>query len=129
MNIQITIQGNVCRAITPYSPAFVRAAKARRAQWEPSTKAWIFPAAAEDSVRALCREVFGTDGVAPIAAVTIRVAAEEVDYAEGKMELGGRCIASRSGRDVPVRLGEGVTVIAGGISTLGRQREKSALQP
>lgn len=126
MDITIQTTETLCKAYTPYSPAFVSAAKKRGAKWSPSDKCWVFDAAAEASVRELCREIYGTDG-SPTETVTLRVELTTVDGQA--IECAGRTLAYRAGRDYPVRIGEGVSCIDGGFPKSGGSMKNPRCNP
>ena len=51
---------------TPYHPNFPARARLLGGDWDALRHVWIFDAREDDRVRSLCREIYGTDEVAPI---------------------------------------------------------------
>lgn len=103
---------------SPYHPDFPGAARAAGGRWDVAHKAWTFDARDESRVRSLLLEIYGTDGsVMTSDLVTIRTISA-CPYGQD-WYLAGRRLASRSGRDERVRLGEGVVIITGGFPARG----------
>src|SRR5690606_40107185 len=77
-----------------------------------------------ERVAALLREVYGTDGSAPIPTVTLRVRLmDSLRYTyDASLELGGRRVARVFGRDWGARLSDGVVVVAGSIGSGGSRK-------
>lgn len=87
---------------------------------------WSFPLELESDVRALCRRVYGHDGM-PGETVTCRVAVPD----DGRMTLWGlgRLLAERSFCPEPVKLGEGVSLLRGSFANFGLHRGPPARLP
>lgn len=130
MEIGIQAAGGVLRVNAPYHPDFPSRAKGLGGKWDSGTKSWTFDPRDEERVRALCRDIFGTDGDTAPEMVTLRV---DVDKVVGRNDqecwVAGRCIARRPGRDWHVRLGEGVILLAGGFPSRGGSAKYPALEP
>src|SRR5260370_41610397 len=47
---------------SPYHPNFPPKARSLGGIWDTARGVWVFDAADHDRVRALCREIYGTDG-------------------------------------------------------------------
>jgi hypothetical protein len=47
---------------SPYHPKFPARARSLGGIWDATRRVWVFDAADHDRVRALCREIYGTDG-------------------------------------------------------------------
>lgn len=103
--------GDVALA-TPYHPDLPTKAKALGGRWNPEARVWVFDLRDEERVRALAREVYGTDGT-PTRTVTVRWAPYGTDWYANPMYKFGREVATRRSRDDAVRLGAGVVVVEG----------------
>ena len=116
----ITRQGERIALRSPYSPNYPPRAKELGGRWDPLDRVWTFDARNEQLVRSLAREFWGTDGSDPTC--TVRVDCSKAPYGafEGReLELLGRIIISRPGRDERVRPGRGVVIESGGFATKG----------
>jgi len=116
---------------TPYSGEFVAGAKKLNGKWIADQKEWAFDPRDEERVRELCRKIYGTDGATPdLELVTVRLHLDKLkDYYYGTLELFGRVIARRPGRDSRVRLDNSVVIVAGGFPTSGGSVKNPALSP
>lgn len=117
MAVTITTDGAAVTLDAPYSPDLPKRARELGGKFDYGTKTWVFDNRDEDAVRALAREVYGTDGGdADEPTVTIRI---DVNKAlsggndDGELLLCGAQIARRWGRDRDVTLGPGVVVMSG----------------
>ncbi|MFH8411007.1 hypothetical protein ACH4FX_40490 [Streptomyces sp. NPDC018019] len=82
--------------------------------------AWNFDARDEGRVRALLREIFGTDGTETDGdMVTVRVRLADHMVGRNRAEFAGREIAVRPGRRRPVRFARGVVLIEGRLPGAG----------
>lgn len=112
----------------PYHPDFPARAKNLGGKFNGENKAWYFDPRDEERVRAMLREIYGTDGETMTDMVTIHVPmAATGTYSDDACWVAGRCIAKRSGRDWPVQLGEGVVLISGGFPARGGSAKYPAL--
>jgi hypothetical protein len=119
MTVTIKVAGGKVAVASPYHPDFPSAARRLGGRWDAAAKTWAFDARDEARVRALCVDVYGTDGSPATTAslVTIRY---EVSGAEGDaIFVAGRQVARRHSRDARAVLGEGVIVIKGGFPSSG----------
>jgi len=66
MPVSIVEQGGRIVVGTPYHPNFPARARLLGGDWDALRHVWIFDAREDDRVRSLCREIYGTDEVAPI---------------------------------------------------------------
>lgn len=105
---------------SPYNPGFVEGSHRLAGKWVPSLKRWRFDRRDEQAVKDLCLSVYGMDGVEKPevvdAEVDIRGYSGDMPGISGHEDnifLLGRQLAWRPGRDVPVRLGEGVRILSG----------------
>jgi hypothetical protein len=121
MLVQIECVGDKLFVYSPYSDAFVKAAKALGGKW--SSSSWAFSIHDEERVRALCIEIYGDDGTTAIERCTLRIEWLEENYTtHGPVECAGRVIASATGRDSGARLGEGVALIKGKVTSGGSSK-------
>ena len=82
MPVSIVEQGGRIVVGTPYHPNFPARARLLGGDWDALRHVWIFDAREDDRVRSLCREIYGTDGVAPIPDAEERGRNEFSDGAE-----------------------------------------------
>jgi hypothetical protein len=80
---------------------------------------WVFDSRDEERVRALARDIYGTDGSPdPGGTVSVRIRVDDVQGERGgrpaRLYCFGRLIATRFGRDEEPRLADGVILIEGG---------------
>jgi hypothetical protein len=104
--------------VTPYDADFVADIKELGGRWEAAKRAWSVDVRDEERARELVREHYGTDGspeeLADVVTVRIALGRFALSYREGaKARFAGRIIASRAGRDAPVRLSTGVVLVDG----------------
>lgn len=115
--------------VSPYHPALPPRARNLGGTFgqHQGEKAWLFDPRDADRVRDLCREVYGIDPMdAPPELVTVRVHLRGVIDDASVWGLGRRLL-SRSYRDSPVRLGEGVVLIEGRFAFSGGWRRKPCI--
>ncbi|HEX4185032.1 MAG TPA: DNA repair protein RadC [Stellaceae bacterium] len=67
MPVSIVGQGGRIVVGTPYHPNFPARARLLGGDWDALRHVWIFDAREDERVRSLCREIYGTDGLVPIA--------------------------------------------------------------
>lgn len=128
INITRTSNGRI-RLTAPYHPDLPNRARMLGGKFAPSTKTWYFDARDEELVREMTRVLYGTDGEDAPPLVTIRVHLDKIRPNGGSLWLAGREVAARLGRDLPVKLGEGVIVISGGFPSTGGSRAHPRLEP
>lgn len=97
----------------PYHPAFPPRARELGGVWVASQRQWAFDVRDEERVRELLVRVYGTDGSADPDLQDVRVRVGPAAWHAPEIWGLGRQICHRPGRDVPVRLGRGVTLLAG----------------
>ncbi len=118
--ISINRSGASISVASPFHPAFVRRAKELGGKWDAAAKVWAFDARDEDDVRALCREVYGTDGADGARMVDLRLQFKAGARAgQRAVYVCGREIARARGRDSGAKLGEGVKLVSGKITSGG----------
>lgn len=111
--VGIKIVGDRVALCSPYNPALPPKAKLLGGRWDSVQRVWTFDARDESRVRELAKTVYGTDGAPDTRTVTVRVVLGPSTNGGDSIYLFGREIASRPGRDLPVRLGNGVIVVDG----------------
>ncbi len=106
--------------VAPYNPAFITAAKSDLgAKWNSS--AWTFDLRDEAEAMELVRKFYGWNP--GMALVSVRVLFDEEKRAsQGPFVLLGRVLASATGRDSGAKLGDGVRLRAGGVSSGGSMK-------
>jgi len=115
VTITTTPAGLVVEA--PYDATFVDAAHDLSGVFSgPPARTWTFDLRDEQSVRALCRDIYGTDGAddQPTLSVRVPLTARPDRRTAREFRVAGRTLAYRPGRDVDVKLGKGVVLISGG---------------
>ena len=121
--ISITRTGSTISVASPFHPAFVRRAKELGGKWDAAAKVWTFDARDEDDVRALCRQVYGTDGSDGAKMVDLRIQFKDGARAgQRAVYVCGREIARAWGRDSGAKLGEGVKLVGGKITSGGSMK-------
>src|SRR5690606_18648972 len=122
--VKITESDSILTVRSPYNAAFVEGARKLSGRFDRAACAWNFPASQRERVAALLREVYGTDGSAPIPTVTLRVRLmDSLRYTyDASLELGGRRVARVFGRDGGARLSDGVVVVEGSIGSGGSRK-------
>ena len=123
--ISITRSGYDISVASPFHPAFVSRAKELGGKWDAAAKVWTFDArdCDEDDVRALCRAVYGTDGSSDTKLVDLRITFKSGARAgQRAVYVCGREIARAWGRDSGAKLGEGVKLVEGRITSGGSSK-------
>jgi hypothetical protein len=116
VKISIDISENI-KVSAPYNTLFVSKAKKIGGKWNKPH--WEFDIRDEDRVRALCMEIYGSDGLQSNLC-TIRVLYDSSDVAsQGPIEFHGRTVAAATSHNSGVKLGDGVVVITGGFTSNG----------
>lgn len=132
MSVTITTDSTTVTLIAPYDPSMPAKAKAIGGRWNATEKAWVFDARDESRVRALAREIYGTDGAADDRpTVTLRVPVMQNSTRDGgdEFRVAGMRLAWRPGRDADVRLAPGVSIISGGFEGWGGSMRYPELNP
>jgi hypothetical protein len=108
------------RLDSPYHPNLPARLRALGGKWNADKKTWYMPTDMEQQLRDLCVEFFSVDPMATPETdlVTVDVQADDLSY-DDTCWLFGREILRRPGRDVNVRVGDGVSVINGGFRSTG----------
>lgn len=131
----IEVSGKKMLAIyTPYSPELADAARKLSGRWNSTERAWTFDPRLEDSVRALLRSIYGTDGSDEGASdlVTIRTTVPNIEAPRnGRAEwfCFGRLLVSRPSKFDAVKLGQGVVLVKGDFYAAGGSEKYPELAP
>jgi hypothetical protein len=115
--LAITTENGKLAVVAPYKPGFVSRAKTLGGKWDGIRKAWVFDANDTDLVKRALRAHYGEDG-SPVDRVTVIVDVSDYDN-DDEVDILGRILCSRPGRDDCVRLGEGVLLESGGFPGSG----------
>ena len=101
----------------PYHPHLPKRAKALGGRFYGES--WVFDARDDASIHQLADSIWGTTGTVSDL-VTVQIETDEIfSGGEDSWWLFGRKIASRNGRDEPVRLGDGVVILKGTFQPFG----------
>lgn len=119
MDVTITVDGKKLYVESPYNAEFPTRARALGGKWKD--KRWVFPAHVEQQVRELCVAKYGTDGSVAPAMVTVRVTLGEDRWCSD-LALAGIPVARTFGRDEGVVLSDGVSLLAGSMSSGGSRK-------
>lgn len=123
--VSITGSGDRLMVASPYNASFVR--RARTLGGKFVDRVWTFDARDEARVRALCHEVYGTDGVESDLC-TVRVMFEcGLARLCAPIAIGGRTVARATGRDSGATLGDDVVVLEGGFTSGGSYKNWKTL--
>lgn len=118
--VSIAVTGTKVEVKTPYHPDFPREAKLLGGKW--NNAAWLFDSRDEDRVRELCRKIYGTDGTAADL-VSVRLTAKtEIAALHSGIFAAGRCVARATGRDSGAKLGDGVILLSGRVTSGGSMK-------
>lgn len=119
--------GDKIMALTPYHPDLVEEARALNGKWHAGDSAWLFDERDEARVYQMVCKVFGTDGKEPVEVCDVEMVLVGSQTADNSRFALGRQIVSRPSRDSRVKLGDGVTVVAGQFSSSGGSRNNPAI--
>lgn len=108
---------------TPYNKEFIAKIKGVGAKWNPIQKVWEADARTIETVRDIMRDVYGQDDM-PQEMVDIRIKVGEEDIWEqtGPVVIFGRTIATARGRDTGARVGDGVVLESGNVTSGGSMK-------
>lgn len=121
---------------TPYHPGMSARARALGGKWHAGPKYWSFDVRDKGRVEEMCRTLFGMTGAEgeTVEVVTLAVTlGGESGHSAAVLGSGdeawicGRQIARRPGRDMAVRLGEGVIILEGTFPSSGGSRNSPSL--
>jgi hypothetical protein len=117
-HVHVTIEGDKLSVVSPYYADFAKRAKALGGKWSATGKRWVFDSRIEPEVRKALLSCYGEDGSGPVECVTVRFDISEYKH-NAILDNLGRVLCQRSGRDSPVRLGDGVAIVQGGFPESG----------
>lgn len=107
--VRVVVNGDYTELYTPYSKEFVKEIKSiGGAKWSSSKSCWMIPNEAQDIAQKMMMRIFGEDGEAKQAKLTIRLTMEESQYSDycSSYTLLGKTVARAFGRDSGARPGE-----------------------
>lgn len=105
---------------TSFHPDFPHKARNLGGVWLLNSKEWVFSPKDEAKVRALCVDLFGTDGAdVESCTVQVRVGGDFLDGDINEIWMFGRPVVRRWQRDLRVVLGEDVVIIDGDFPARG----------
>ena len=119
--VKIELTKSHTRAHVPFSADFNECARAIGGTFDRRAEDWVFGLRQEALVRGICLDVFGTDG-APQPAVTLRVDLDAANPSGRNFMLGPVQVLTKWGRDQTPSVGDGCTVVAGGLCSSGGSR-------
>lgn len=125
--VQITTEDGKLYLSSPYHPNLPAQARQIGGKFHRASSSWVFDPRDEQRVRELAHAIYGTDGTAT-QFVTIRVHLDKYRNGPG-LWVCGRELATRQGRDTPVRLGDGVIIVEGGFDGRGGSVKNPRLDP
>lgn len=123
----VTVDGKLY-VVSPYSRDFVDMAHQLGGKWDKERRAWAFDPALEAKVLDVLRDVYGwepepVDQPTETVAITINLDKVPSRLEEGRAYMFfGQKLLWRPGRDLPVRLADGVAVIDGKFTASGGSR-------
>ena len=123
--IKITETDTKIAVKSPYHPDFPRPAKKLGGRWDGASKTWTFDARDSARVKALCREIYGTDGspdqLQDLVAVRATFPERDSTY-DLSCYVAGRQVARAYDRDGGATLGEGTVVLEHGFFSTGSRK-------
>ena len=121
MRVRLTTEEGRLRVEAPYNTLFSRRARNLGGTWSALHRVWTFHPRVERDVRRVCRDIYGDDGDGPPDTVVLRALAlrKVVSGRRSGILLGGRPIASASGRDTGARVGQDRVLESGSIDSGG----------
>ncbi len=118
--IELQVRHDQLQVRSPMNTLFGQRAKKIGGRWEPKEAAWVFDARVDDKVRALCIDCYGNDGTTFQELVDLRIKfLRDLVASKGPITVFGRIIGSAKARDSGARLGNGVVLEDGKISSAG----------
>lgn len=125
------LEDNKMEVVSDYNKAFIRKAKDLHAKW--NGKGWVFDKEDEELVRDILKSIYGEDGREEVNKVTVRVDLDKLVELEGigyysEINLFGRTLVRRPGRDYEVKKHDTVKVLAGGFKGMGGSKANPRLE-
>ena len=124
MKIIIT-DNNQAEVYTPYNSNFVTSIKKQigSARWDSSKKCWVVPDRSVEFIREIMEKVYGETDIAPQEHIDVKVKFNEDVYCTCEpLVLFARNIVIAYGRDSGAKVGEGVELVEGNISSGGSMK-------
>ena len=119
MQVKIEVEDGKIFVTTPFSAEFVAGARNLAGRWDKGKKAWAFDARNGEAIRALCMEVYGSDGVTSDL-ITVKITMPDgMGACCAGLEICGRALARAYGRDSGAKISGGVVVLSGGFDSSG----------
>lgn len=119
-DITITKTPDAIQTATPYDARFVADAKMIGGRWDPDRKMWGFDLRDEGRVLGLLEKHFAwTPDSASEPTATVHITLTSHNAWAGELTLFGHRIATRTGRDEQVKLGDGLVVVEGSFGARG----------
>lgn len=125
------LEDNKMEVVSDYNKDFIRKAKDLHAKW--NGKGWVFDKEDEELVRDILKNIYGEDGREEVNKVTVRVDLDKLVELEGigyysEINLFGRTLVRRPGRDYEVKKHDTVKVLAGGFKGMGGSKAHPRLE-
>ena len=125
------LEDNKMEVVSDYNKDFIRNAKDLHAKW--NGKGWVFDKEDEELVRDILKSIYGEDGREEVNKVTVRVDLDKLVELEGigyysEINLFGRTLVRRPGRDYEVKKHDTVKVLAGGFKGMGGSKAHPRLE-
>lgn len=125
------LEDNKMEVVSDYNKDFIRKAKDLHAKW--NGKGWVFDKEDEELVRDILKSIYGEDGREEVNKVTVRVDLDKLVELEGigyysEINLFGRTLVRRPGRDYEVKKHDTVKVLAGGFKGMGGSKANPRLE-
>lgn len=125
------LEDNKMEVVSDYNKDFIRKAKDLHAKW--NGKGWVFDKEDEELVRDILKNIYGEDGIEEVNKVTVRVDLDKLVELEGigyysEINLFGRTLVRRPGRDYEVKKHDTVKVLAGGFKGMGGSKANPRLE-
>ena len=128
--MKIEISGGKAYIFTPYNAEFVKRIKGiGGAKWNGAERYWTVPAEAVDSARDIMMDVYGeTDIPDGSEKLKLRITAlVDIEELRAPVSYFGKNLASASGRDSGARVGDGVILESGTITSSGSMKNWTSM--
>jgi len=108
---------------TPYNKEFIARIKGVGAKWNPTRRVWEADARTIETVRDIMRDVYGQDDMPQeLVDVKVKVGDQDIYEDKGAVVIFGRTIATAWGRDTGARVGDGVVLESGKVTSGGSMK-------
>ena len=128
--MKIKISEGKANIFTPYNAEFVKRIKSiGGAKWNGAEKCWKIPAEAVDAARDIMMDVYGeTDIPDGSEKLKLRITAlVDIEELRAPVSYFGKNLASASGRDSGARVGDGVILESGTITSSGSMKNWTSM--